>query len=202
MVGRYNPELIGKAVPMLTAARDAIKVRNYRDALRHYDSIMELDPLVFGDIAVRKYETLLVEVKDKAAARAWGERMLTKYGADPVTLTELCLTVLYADEIKERDYDLANKCVEAVGRVVPESSQLYLRLRASVLAAQGQFADAQEFQYRLWMSAPAEYKADYKRQLDDYRKSAKSKASAKAPANEGGGGDGAEAEKPATEAAP
>jgi thiol-disulfide isomerase/thioredoxin len=205
MVGRYNPELIGKASPMLTAARDALKVRNFRDAMRHYDSIIELDPKVFGDVAVRKYEKMLSDVKDKPGARAWGEQMLQRFGGDPLTLAELSGTILYSDEIKDRDYELASKAVEAMSRTLPENNQLLLRVRASVLAAQGQYDEAQEFQYKLWMAAPSEYKADYKRQLDEYRKAAKTKGSAKASQPAGESNEGkteSSTEKPAEEAAP
>ena len=202
MVGRYNPEIIGKATPMLTAARDALKVRNFRDAMRHYDSIIDLDPKVFGDVAVRKYEKMLSEVKDKAGARAWGDQMLQRFSSDPLTLAELAGTILYSDEIKERDYDLASKAVEAMSRTLPENSQLLLRVRASVLAAQGQYAEAQEFQYKLWMTAPTEFKADYKRQLDEYRKAAKTKASAKTSAPSGESEEGGSTEKPEGEATP
>ena len=205
MVGRYNPELIGKASPMLTAARDALKVRNFRDAMRHYDSIIDLDPKVFGDVAVRKYEKMLSDVKDKPGARAWGEQMLQKFGGDPLTLAELSGTILYSDEIKDRDYELASKAVEAMSRTLPENNQLLLRVRASVLAAQGQYDEAQEFQYKLWMAAPSEYKADYKRQLDEYRKAAKTKGSAKASQPAGESNEGkteSSTEKPAEEATP
>jgi hypothetical protein len=55
------------------------------------------------------------------------------------------------------------------------------------------------------MAAPSEYKADYKRQLDEYRKAAKTKGSAKASQPAGESNEGkteSSTEKPAEEATP
>jgi thiol-disulfide isomerase/thioredoxin len=41
--GRYNPKLEKEAAPMLRAAEQARKVRNWRMAQRHYDEVIELD---------------------------------------------------------------------------------------------------------------------------------------------------------------
>jgi thiol-disulfide isomerase/thioredoxin len=176
MTGRYNPELMGKANPILQAADDAMKLRNFRDGIRHMDSVIALDAQVFGAVAVQKYVETLSVVKDGKAARAWGDEMLAKYSSDVFTLTELCATILYSDEIKDRDYELANKAVEAIGKAVPSTDLGYLRLRAALLAAEGKFDEAQEFQMQAWMAAPTELKGDYKKFLDEYRKSAKSKS--------------------------
>lgn len=183
MTGRYNPELMAKAQPVLEAADDAMKLRNFRDAVRHLDAVIAIDSQVFGAVAVRKYVETLSVIKDSKAARSWGEEMLSKYASDVVTLNELCSTILYSDEIKDRDYDLAAKAVDAIGKTVPTTNLIYLRLRAAVLAAEGRFDEAQEFQYQAWMSAPPELKGDYKKFLDDYRKAAKGSAnSARKPA--------------------
>ena len=190
MTGRYNPELMGKASPILEAADDAMKLRNFRDGIRHMDSVIALDAQVFGAVAVQKYVETASVVKDAKAARAWGEEMLAKYSSDVFTLTELCATILYSDEIKDRDYELANKAVEAIGRAVPSTDIGYLRLRAALLAAEGRFDEAQEYQMQAWMAAPAEFKSDYKKFLDDYRKAAKSKSTSmkkQSPAAETGG---------------
>jgi hypothetical protein len=63
------------------------------------------------------------------------------------------------------------------------------RMQAELAASQGRFEEAQEFQYEAWLAASPEEKADQRTLLDEYRRAAKAKPSARvkqeAPAAEG-----------------
>ncbi|MBI1302403.1 MAG: redoxin domain-containing protein [Phycisphaera sp.] len=196
LIGRYNPELFRKAEPMLEAASDALKLRNFRDAYRHYDDILKIDQSIFGSIACMKYESMIHDAKDAAGARAWGEEMLTRYSTDWVTLLEFSNTILKSDKIRERDFDLASKVVERLVALVPSGNMGAKRMQAELAASQGRFEEAQEFQYEAWLAASPEDKADQRKLLDEYRRAARAKPSARvkeeAPAAEG-------ATEPATE---
>lgn len=177
MTGRYDPALMSRARPIYDAAQDALKVRNYRDAYKHFDALIALDKRVFGGMAVRKYKAMLVQAKDPAGARAWGDKMLDMYGDDRFTLLELTAEILFDDDVKQRDYELAEKAVNAFSKSSGASEVDTLRLRAALAAARGDYTQAQEFQYQAWMAAPTPIKADYKKLLNDYRAAAKSKGS-------------------------
>ncbi len=189
LVGRYNPALFSKAEPLLDAAREALKLRNFRDAYRHYDDILTIDQSIFGSVACMKYESMIHDAKDAAGARAWGERMLSRYSTDWVTLFELANTILKSDKIRERDFELATQVVDRLVALVPPGNSGAKRLQAELAAAQGRFDEAQEYQYEAWLSATPEDKADQRKLLDEYRRAARAKPSTRmkqeAPASDG-----------------
>lgn len=189
LVGRYNPALFSKAEPLLDAAREALKLRNFRDAYRHYDDILTIDQSIFGSVACMKYESMIHDAKDAAGARAWGEQMLSRYSTDWVTLFELANTILKSDKIRERDFELATQVVDRLVALVPPGNSGAKRLQAELAAAQGRFDEAQEYQYEAWLSATPEDKADQRKLLDEYRRAARAKPSTRmkqeAPASDG-----------------
>ena len=171
--GRYDPEILAKGQPAYRAALDAIKLKNFRDAYRHFDTMMSIDQKVFGEAAIMKYVSMIRDAKDAAGARKWGEEVLVKYADDRVTLMQLATTIMTSDDIKERDAELAMKAVDALATQLSASSPRVLRLRASILAALGKFQEAQELQYEAWLAAEPADKADNKRLLDAYRRRAR-----------------------------
>jgi thiol-disulfide isomerase/thioredoxin len=170
LAGRYNPELAKRGQPTIRAANEAVRVKNFKDAFKHYDAVIAIDPQFFGDIAIKKYKTLLVDAKDPAGATAWGNEMLTKYATDGQTLGDLALAICTDDAIKDRDFTLAMAAADAAGKVAPAGHAPSLRLRAEVRYHAGKFAEAKELQYEAWMAAESGDKAEYKRVLDNYAK--------------------------------
>jgi tetratricopeptide (TPR) repeat protein len=185
MTGRYNPALSKKAEPILKAAKDAVRLKNFQDAYKHYDSLLAIDPKFFGDVAVLKYRTMLVDAKDPSGAEKWAKEVIvtSKAGGDGVTLRELTETILNDSSIGERDYATALAC--ALGLDLGAGSASSKALVAEVYARQGDFAKAAEAQYEAWMKADPAEKADFKRLLDSYKKSM-AKAGLSKPATEAG----------------
>ncbi|MHC5003496.1 MAG: TlpA family protein disulfide reductase, partial [Planctomycetota bacterium] len=56
VANRYNPKLEREAEPIIAAARSARKVRNWRMARTHYESVVDLDPRVFANVAIELFE--------------------------------------------------------------------------------------------------------------------------------------------------
>jgi len=177
LTGRYNPELTRRAKPTVDAANAAIRVKNYKDAGKHFDAVLAIDREFFGDIAVRKYRMLSSDANDPAAARQWGESMLDLYSRDGQTLGELALLIAKDDSIKTRDFELAIRAADAAGQASGKADPAALALRAEVRASAGKYSEARELQYEAWMAASTSEKAEYKRVLDNYTKQA-SKAKA------------------------
>ena len=203
--GRYDPEISAKGQPLYAAALDAIKLKNYRDAYRHFDSMIAIYQRVFGEAAILKYVSMIRDAKDNAGARKWGDEMLVKYADDNFTLVQLATTIMTSDDIKERDAELAMKAVDTLATRLSDTSPRVLRLRASILAALGRFSEAQELQYQAWMASEPTEKSDNKRLLDAYRRKAKGAKTNAAPAAAGSTdaetkpADGASTDEPASE---
>ncbi len=177
--GRYNPTLSKKAEPILKAAKDAVRVKNFQDAYKHYNSLWMLDMKFFGDVAVLKYKTMLVDAKDPAGAEKWGREvvMSAKNSKDGVTLREFTEVILNDSAIDDRDYKMALASALALDEV--NSSASNRALLAEVYSRQGNLAKAAEVQYEAWMKADPSEKADFKRVLDGYKKSAAKAGTAK-----------------------
>ena len=176
MSGRYNPALTKKAEPILRAAKDAVRIKNFQDAYKHYDSVLAIDPVVFGNVAVMKYKTMVVDAKDPVAARKWMYQFMTLQRRDGTTMREIAETVLNDNQITERDLELARDAALYLNNF--NSSPAASALLAEVYYRRGQLEKASEFQLQAWMSADADEKADFKRALDLYKKAIASKAAA------------------------
>jgi thiol-disulfide isomerase/thioredoxin len=176
--GRYNPELQKKAEPILKAAGDAVRMKNFKDAYNHLDAVVALDATVFGDVTVRKYRTMLVDAGDAEGAKNFGSRIIGRYSDDNVTLTELATMIATDDRIKERDFELALAAAEQVVKNSPSGDASGLALKALILHHAGRNDEAAEMQYEAWMAADPGDKADYKRVLDAYKKAPAAKAKA------------------------
>jgi len=179
MSGRYNPALSKKAEPILKAAKDAVRVKNFQDAYKHYDSLIEIDQKFFGDVMVLKYKTMLIDAKDPEGAKKWGTRIIVWSGGlkDNATLQEFTETILNDSAIENRDYSLARQCAEQLDYQINTASSK--ALLAEVYSRQGNLAKAAEVQYEAWMKADPSEKADYKRILDGYKKAAAKAGTAK-----------------------
>jgi len=182
LAGRYNPELTKKAEPMLKAASAAVAKRNFQDAYKHFDAILELDATTFGDVAVRKYRTLLLDANDAAGAKAWGQAMIARHANDPTTLAELATFITTDTAISDRDFDLAVASAKAASAALARGSAGNpegLALEAEVLFRAGRLDEAQELRLQAWMAAEPSEKNAFKRTLDTYKKAAsKAKAGA------------------------
>ena len=179
VVGRYNPSLAKRAEPTIRAANEAIRVKNFKDAWKHFDAVLGIDATFFGDIAVRKYKALAVDAGDSAGARAWGDQMLSTYAEDPHTLTDLVDLILTDSDLKDRDYALAASAAAAVTKADGRDSAAGLALQAQVAFAKGDFVAAKDLQLKAWQAAFPNDKESYKRQLDVYTKRAAKETGAK-----------------------
>ncbi len=178
VTGRYNPELLRAAEPLKAAAVTAAKVKNWSDVWKHYDSLIATDPKIFGDIAVKKYRTMLVDAQDAQGAKTWGEELLTKYEEDPVTLEEFARLILSDSAIHDRDYALALAAASRF-QVLSSNDAPSIALVAEVDYHAGELDRAVALQQEAWMASSPAQKAEYRRVLDTYRKAAKKPASAK-----------------------
>ncbi len=174
LTGRYSPDLNRRAEPLLRAARDAVRIKNFQDAWKHYDDVIALDEKVFGGIAVKKYKTMLVDAKDPKGAQEWAAAMTTRYVSDPVTAAELATLIISDDAITDRDFATALVMANIALQGAPGASSKALLAEVNYRA--GDINKASELQFEAWMAADPTEKADFKRVLDTYKKAASAKA--------------------------
>ena len=164
--------------PIVSAADTAAKLKNWSDVWKHYDALIATDKKVFGDIAVKKYRTMLVDAQDASGASAWGNELVLKYSEDAVTLEELTRLILSDSTIKDRDYALALAAAVQM-QVYSNNDAASIALVAEVVYHSGDMDRAVALQQDAWMASEPSQKAEYRRVLDTYRKAAKKSATAK-----------------------
>lgn len=183
LAGRYNPSLTKQGQATIRAADEAIALKNFKDAFKHFDTVIAIDPQFFGDIAVRKYTTMLVNANDPVAARAWGQEMLTKYSTDGQALGDLALAIAKSDAVKDRDFELAILAADAAALNSKPSDPSSLALRAEVRYLAGNMAEAKKLQFEAMRSADPADKAEYQREYEKYSKLAAKSAAKSAAQN-------------------
>ena len=167
--GRYNPKLEKQARPKLQAAERAMRVNNYRDAVRHMDEVIELDPKVFLSVSLDKYRLLKCKWGQKGAAGAWWGRMMTLYRDDAGALRAMARMGAKDPEECARDIyfarDAANRLLDIEGPTDPDA----LAVSAMVAFEAGEKDRAINEQMQAWMAVNPDQKDAFKRQLDLYR---------------------------------
>jgi thiol-disulfide isomerase/thioredoxin len=176
MTGRYDPVLQAQAEPVLQSARRARDVRNWRMALRFYDEVIALDPRVFAEVAIERFEMILIDMKDmdQAYQYASGDLIDVKFAKDAGALGMLAEKIAAGPELRaqERDLEVALEAAERSLALAGASDPESLSVAALVHFHRGELDQAIELQTRAYFLARPEAKAGYRRVLTSYRAAA------------------------------
>jgi thiol-disulfide isomerase/thioredoxin len=176
MKGRFDPKLERQAAPMLTDARAARKVRNWRMASKLYDDVVKLDASVFAEIGLEKFEMLLVDMDDRAKAYEYarGTLMGELFANDAGALAMLAENIVNNPKIDQpkRDMDLALDAAEASRRVAGNSDSEALAVVAMVRFSRGEVEQAIDLQKQAYFNASPKRKPEYRRTLNVYENAA------------------------------
>ncbi|MBC03240.1 MAG: hypothetical protein CMJ34_08035 [Phycisphaerae bacterium] len=167
--GRYNPKLQKKAAPKLAAAERAIKVRNWNDAYRHFDEVIELDAPFFLSVAVEKYRVMSCEQKNTEGAKAWGSSMLGLYSDDKGALRLMAETMADDPDQCLHNFELARSAADRLLELSSPNDPTALATSAMVAYRSGDKDRAVREQMQAWMSVDPDLKDAYRRELDVYR---------------------------------
>lgn len=180
MSGRYNPKLIKDAKPILRAARSKRKVKDWRMAIMHYDKVIALDSRVFADVAIEKFELLLVDMDDQDKAYDYAERMIREmYGSDAGALQmlakDITLNPMYSTDPDNdlRDMDVALNAAEASLRVSGKDNPVALGVLALVHFHRQELKKAIDLQFQAYRIVDTRHKPEYKRVLNTYQQAKK-----------------------------
>jgi tetratricopeptide (TPR) repeat protein len=165
VAGKYDPKLQRKAQAQLEAARKSLKVRNVQEAYKHYDEVIELDPVFFLDVVLERYKATLKNESDPKIAAEWIQKMAKKC-ANVSAQGEIVATIVKDPEIEHRDLESAMAIAESMAG---KNATAAMEAKAMVCAAQKKWEQAIDLQTDAWMSAPQTDKPMAKQRLDEYR---------------------------------
>lgn len=171
--GRYDPALLEQAAPMLAAARRARKVKNWRMASRHFDEVIRLDGRVFAEVALERFEMMIVDMKDPAAAYAYAEGELIggllRKDADALRLLAGKITLNPKIKKEHRDLEVAEGAAARALKISGSDNPKSLATMALVNFHQGRIDAAIDLQAQAYFVAQPRKKSGYMRVLMSYR---------------------------------
>jgi hypothetical protein len=174
--GRFDAALENEALPRLEAARNARRSKTWRMAFRHYDEVIDLDPKVFAETALERFEMMLVDMEDRDAAYQYArDKLMTDYFAnDPGALAMLAEKIATDPDIprKDRDLDLALEAAQAMMQIKTDRDPDACATVALVRYHRGEIDQAVDLQKRAYFMARPKKKAGYKRVLEAYQEAA------------------------------
>jgi tetratricopeptide (TPR) repeat protein len=156
--------------------RAAVKKKDFAQALKVADQMLATDPEGFAGVAFYKYRLLLVEMKDTAAAAAWGRQMLAgQPGKDPMMLNELAWYIVSDEQLKDadRDADLALEAAKHANDLTKNAEPAILDTLAHAYFLKGKANEAVAASRRaVELADDAEIKAELKKSLEKFEKAA------------------------------
>jgi tetratricopeptide (TPR) repeat protein len=146
-------------------------MRNFRMAMRMYDEVIELDPQVFANQALEKFEMMLVEMHQTEQAYEYARQLIENYSGDPTALAKLAEKIATDPVIPDdlRDLDMAMTAAERAARgASPDEPQGYA-IQALVHFHAGRIDEAVRLQRKAFFVARPTIKPEFRRVLESYR---------------------------------
>jgi thiol-disulfide isomerase/thioredoxin len=184
MNGRYDAVLLEEATPILDAADNARRVRNWRQAFGHLDKAIEMDRHIFAPLELTKFEIMMHEMEDPDTAYRHARSIIRSYSDDPGLLLRLAEMVASDPKIstEHRDMKVASDAVEAAVRASRNRNDPYtLSVQALVHYHNGEKDRAVSLQRRAWMIATPARKPGYERVLRRYQEAASASSNSSTP---------------------
>ncbi|MCA9290032.1 MAG: TlpA family protein disulfide reductase [Phycisphaerales bacterium] len=172
--GRYNSKLVEAAAPALRSIDSARAVKNWKIAESQMDELIAHDKSIFSDVALSKFEMLVVDQNSPKAGYAYAEQLLAMYSDDALFLDELATKIASDPKIKpeNRDMAVAMRAAEAIQKVPGHNPSRALAVKAMVNFHAGNYREAVSQQTEAYFKADAAEKAEYKRTLERYQAAA------------------------------
>ncbi|MHC5113373.1 MAG: TlpA disulfide reductase family protein [Planctomycetota bacterium] len=173
--GRYDARLWRTAKPLLEAAKNARKVKNWRVAHKMLDDVVKVDPEIFAFMTLDKFEMMIVDEADPEAAYKYANKLVDDYAGDPDLLVRLARKIATDTKIPEdkRDLDVALKAADVAASSLSSKEPDKYAVPALVHYRAGRIGEAVKLQRRAYMVARPMRKPYYKRVLREYQEAAK-----------------------------
>jgi thiol-disulfide isomerase/thioredoxin len=184
MEGRFDATLQSQAEPILRAARSARKVRNWKMCMKYLDDVIKSDPRVFAPYALEKFEIMLLDQENSAAAYDYARQLLRDYASDAPFLAELARKIATDPKIApaQRNLEVAMQAAEASRAAGRPDDPAGYAIVALVQYHSGNVQDAVSLQKNAYFKATPSKKPQYKRVLESYQAAAGKGAAASSAA--------------------
>ncbi|MCI0363659.1 MAG: redoxin family protein [Phycisphaerales bacterium] len=173
MSGRFDAVLENEVSGLLKQARQARKLRNWRLASKEFDDVVAKDAHVFAEVALEKFEMLVVDMNDRKQAYAFARNELLgkTFATDAGALQMLAEKIASDPKIDKanRDLDAALESAEAGRNIAPPNDAPALATLALVRFHRGEVDQAVELQKQAYFNALPRHKPLYKRTLTTYQ---------------------------------
>ncbi len=171
MSQRFDAELMRRTEPLRRAKDTARQVGNWRLYEQHHAELLLLDPRVFALENIDKFESLVVDREDRAAAYAFVAELRETYATDPRFLLDLASYIADSPKLTEeqRDLDVAMALVEQAKEAMRPDDPRPLAMQAMVHLRKGELDMAVRMQRRAFRIAPTAVKPRYRRTLEAYQ---------------------------------
>ncbi len=147
MKAKKKAEVMEKAAPLFKELSAAKKKGENDKVLETMDKIIALDAEMFSNINMMKFEMLLTEKKDYAAAYKLGGDLVSGSLKDNAEgLNSVAWTIVDGEGIEKRDLDLAMKAATRAAELSKWENAAILDTLARVYWEQGDAAKAVELQ--------------------------------------------------------
>lgn len=171
--GRYDAKLYAEVLPRLNAVDNAVKMRNWREAMAHLDKAIERDDYIFAPLELAKVDLMMFEMGEPQAAMEYARSLLDSY-ADDWELHMRLAEMIVSDpriEKENRDLALAKDAIDsAVAGARDQDNPQLLSVQAMVQFERGEADEAVSLQRRAWMIATPARKPGYERVLRRYQR--------------------------------
>jgi thiol-disulfide isomerase/thioredoxin len=167
--GKYDPELTARAQPMMDAVKGSIATRDWNQAHRQLDKIIEIDSWIFSDVMIQKYKMMLNDQNKPGEAEAYLRRQLNVYASKPDVLEDIAMLMLMDPEVENGNMEIADQAVGQIVSIKGEKDPYVLELVARIAYHKGDLNQAIDSQFQAWMAADPGSKPDLKRMLDKYK---------------------------------
>ena len=170
-LGRYDRNLMREAQPLEQSLKTARRTRNWRQVDKLIDEMLEKDRRVFAEKHLLRFETMIVDRKDKELAGEYARKVMAEYTDDPWLLAELARKIATDPKIEDdlRDLDLALELAKASAQGMTRETALKYSVPAEIHFARGEIREAIMLQRKAFrISATGFLKERMKFKLDRY----------------------------------
>lgn len=169
---KLDPEVARKVAPLVSAAREAAKRRNFKEASELYGKALEAggSPV---DVGLECWKMMSEQANDAAGAKEFLRKMVDAMSKDRIGLAEAIQYVAADPSVRKHDLETAKYAagkLKEIGGAMDDPD--CLAALAALAAAEGDFKSAAEMQYSAYMAAIPREKDALRAKLQQYEQKA------------------------------
>ena len=169
--GRYDHVCMEKAKKHLAEIERARKMNNWEQYYTLSDKVIEIDPIVFYDLHIDRFNVELMDRNNSAKAYESAMALAVNRQDDPELLAWMAEHIALSPDIPDdkRNLDVALMLVESARKGSDPKDTALMTSEAKIRMARGEVDKAVSLQRKASWSAPESRKDEYKRLYQEYK---------------------------------